>query len=380
MSYYRDTKKGFGIVAVCFLLVAVLLCGMMTSWFKDWNPYCWFGHDYDEDGICQKCGEEKPVEEEDDKEDNALAFAGVSGQGIGLRRIRSVANTSNINGKAVETQTIEAVVQGDTDNLSVTWSIAWANAASAWANGKDVNDYVKLSSTTANPIDISCEQAFGEQVILTCTANFDPSVKATATIDYEKRILGVEFTCDAINMLSSTYVDMATSDMLTTFNASLKYSDGTVACASATTVKVTSVTLELSDALHNAIGDSNNAASYLSKANAYCGVADYNRSITLTENGSSTASWGTMSPKVKFDDFFKMTSGEKVYCKAAQNYIKNTVAANDRYMIVSAVVTVTIDGVATTHNISMNVPIATSYLESYTFPNSITLDPGSIKF
>lgn len=363
-----------------FLAVITLLAMVAGTVFAVGQAKCWWGHDYDEDGICTKCGYVKPADEEDNKEDNALAFAAVSGQGIGLRRIRSVANTSNINDKAVETQTIEAVIQGDTDNLSVNWSIAWANAASAWANGKDVNDYVKLSSTTANPIDVSCEQAFGEQVILTCTANFDSSVKATATIDYEKRILGVEFTCDAINMLSSAYVNTATSDMLTTFKASLKYSDGTVACASTTAVKVTSVTLKLSDALHNAIGDSSNSASYLSKANAYCGVADYNRSITLTDNGSSTASWGNMSPKVKFDDFFKMTSGEKVYCRVAQNYIKNTVAASDRYMIVSAVVTVTIDGVATTHNISMNVPIATSYLESYTFPSSITLDPGSITF
>ena len=58
----KDTVK-WVLVALALLLVGAILCGLMTDWFREWNPFCWFGHKYGDDGKCTRCGAEKPAEE-----------------------------------------------------------------------------------------------------------------------------------------------------------------------------------------------------------------------------------------------------------------------------------------------------------------------------
>ena len=72
-AHVRGDRVKWFITVIAFLLVGVLICGLMTSWFKDFNPYCWFGHDYDENGICTKCGEEEPEEVTDEEETPTVA-------------------------------------------------------------------------------------------------------------------------------------------------------------------------------------------------------------------------------------------------------------------------------------------------------------------
>lgn len=61
-TYKRDSMK-WAVTALAILLIGVILAGIITDGFQDGNPYCWFGHEYDENGICTKCGAEKLVEE-----------------------------------------------------------------------------------------------------------------------------------------------------------------------------------------------------------------------------------------------------------------------------------------------------------------------------
>ena len=49
---------------VSVLLLAVILCGILTNGFLEWNRYCLFGHDYGADGKCTRCGKDKPAEEQ----------------------------------------------------------------------------------------------------------------------------------------------------------------------------------------------------------------------------------------------------------------------------------------------------------------------------
>lgn len=56
----KDTVK-WVLVALALLLVGAILCGLMTNWYKEFNPFCWFGHNYGDDGECSRCG--KPAEE-----------------------------------------------------------------------------------------------------------------------------------------------------------------------------------------------------------------------------------------------------------------------------------------------------------------------------
>lgn len=49
---------------VSTLLLAVILCAILTNGFLEWNRYCVFGHDYGENNKCIRCGKDKPIENE----------------------------------------------------------------------------------------------------------------------------------------------------------------------------------------------------------------------------------------------------------------------------------------------------------------------------
>lgn len=70
MNFRQHVQSGrakWAVVTVAILALAVLITGLMTSWFKDFNPYCWFGHTYDEEThVCTKCEAEEPEETEDE--------------------------------------------------------------------------------------------------------------------------------------------------------------------------------------------------------------------------------------------------------------------------------------------------------------------------
>lgn len=66
-QHVQSDRAKWAVVTVAILALAVLITGLMTSWFKDFNPYCWFGHTYDEEThVCTKCGAEEPEETEDE--------------------------------------------------------------------------------------------------------------------------------------------------------------------------------------------------------------------------------------------------------------------------------------------------------------------------
>ena len=86
--------------------------------------------------------------------------------------------------------TVTATVQPS--GHMVDWSLAWKDE-NGWASGKALSDYVTLTSNGLTAT-IKVNKAFGKQVILTCTATLNSSVKATCSIDYAKRIIGVNAT------------------------------------------------------------------------------------------------------------------------------------------------------------------------------------------
>ena len=68
-QHVQSDRAKWAVVTVAILALAVLITGLMTSWFKDFNPYCWFGHTYDEEThVCTKCGAEEPAETGDETE------------------------------------------------------------------------------------------------------------------------------------------------------------------------------------------------------------------------------------------------------------------------------------------------------------------------
>ena len=203
MSYYSETKRNFAIVAIALILIGVLLCGIITEGFREWNPYCWFGHEYGEDGICAKCGAEKPVEEppaEEPDEDGGLQVdPDVQARGMrlsGVKIPRPQFAEEGINPLAESAQQLTAVVTpADAIEQEVDWTVAWKNANSTFAKGKNVTDYVTVTPTADGALtaNVACLQAFAEQIVVTVRVRENTGIYATATVDYEKRLLGFDF-------------------------------------------------------------------------------------------------------------------------------------------------------------------------------------------
>lgn len=86
------------------------------------------------------------------------------------------------------TATITATVLPETAaNRNVTWSIAWANADSSFASGKDVSDYITLSSN-GNVATVECLQPFGEKINVVASSASTPEISATCVLNYVRRI------------------------------------------------------------------------------------------------------------------------------------------------------------------------------------------------
>lgn len=85
------------------------------------------------------------------------------------------------------------ITPSDATNKNVSWEIAWKNPSSTWASGKTVSNYVKLNVNTSNRLQATITNVapFGEQILITCTSAANTSAKATCTVDYVKRVTGV---------------------------------------------------------------------------------------------------------------------------------------------------------------------------------------------
>lgn len=189
-----------------FLVVILLLVAVSALWSKGYktiNPYCWGDkHTYGEDGICINCGAEKPVEDEKDVDDNGgMAMDdSIIGNGIMLMSIdipRALYGEYDIAPIAETAKQLTATITpADATNKVVDWSVAWKNSNSAWAKGKAVSSYVTVTPTSDGALtaNVACLKAFGEQVIVTVAVRDDTAITATATVDYEQRVIGFDFS------------------------------------------------------------------------------------------------------------------------------------------------------------------------------------------
>lgn len=198
MSYYKNNNsKKFVAITICFVLIAIILCGMMTSWFKDWNPYCWFGHNYNEEGICAKCGAEQPAEiiepeqpdDEEPLENGGMVAAAVPSTSPMRLGVRRAAQTLAGENTYELTATIEPEEPTD---FRLIWSLSWADDSSTFASGKSAYDYVKITATDGLKATVTCLQAFGEKILVIANASGGGvAMSASCSCDYVKRVENV---------------------------------------------------------------------------------------------------------------------------------------------------------------------------------------------
>lgn len=130
------------------------------------------------------------------QESSPLVIEGADESGIMLTS--GVATTAS---DGTTSQKIQATITpASATKKSLTWSVAFNNPSSTWASGKTVTDYVNVSwSSSADTIcTVTCAQAFGEQIIVTCKSVDYPDIYATATVDYVRKVAGVSLSinCD----------------------------------------------------------------------------------------------------------------------------------------------------------------------------------------
>ena len=77
---------------------------------------------------------------------------------------------------------------------ALSWSVAFNDPASEWATGKTVTDYVTVTpGETTLTATVQCLQPFGEQIIVTVSADEFDDVSATCTVDFQRRVVDATF-------------------------------------------------------------------------------------------------------------------------------------------------------------------------------------------
>ena len=153
-------------------------------------------------GWIQLTSEENPVQEQPETEEvNGGAIIN-SGEENGLSLMSAKISPEDYSKYAIDPLADTAftltatVTPEDATDQSISLSIAFENSASEWASGKNVANYITLSSTTVQsgvPFTVTCKEAYGESIILTAKANGGENVSATATFEYAYRYSGINF-------------------------------------------------------------------------------------------------------------------------------------------------------------------------------------------
>lgn len=189
-NYYggKRRKNGSGKIwggLIAFTLTAAIVAsvlGVGTGGFKDWSFSKWFGG--------------KTEQNQEQASGGAVITDTVATGGISLMSNALSPELFAENGvsAAAETAyTITATAQPAAALPEIDWSIGFQNAASTWANGKSVSDYVTYTvSEDTTQATVSCSKAFGEPIIITATSAYNTEAKATCKVDYVRAIQSIQ--------------------------------------------------------------------------------------------------------------------------------------------------------------------------------------------
>lgn len=181
----------FWIGLICFVLVLAVLFGVTvwrTKGLKDWT--FGFGTEHTE----TRDPADNDVNGEDkDPSDDELVNSGEN-KGILLKSRRLDATEYDeygIEAQANTAYSVTATVNEDAVDKSVIGSVFWKNGSSAWATGKNINDYVTLNQTVEYGLDftLTVKQAFGEPVMIKVASCMDSEVYGTAQVDYLRELI-----------------------------------------------------------------------------------------------------------------------------------------------------------------------------------------------
>lgn len=190
-------QKNIGVKALCsvliILLIATISIAIPSKGFTDWSKFK------------KNPQVEQPDKPGDDQKPSGddVVIEQIEASGILLSAAIASADESGVTQRFTAT-----ITPSDATNQQVNWSVAFKNAGSEWANGKNISDYVTVTPTSDGSLyaDVTCKAAFGEQIILTVTSRDNAEAKAIATVDYRKKVIACEIK---LNGSDSDVVDFS---------------------------------------------------------------------------------------------------------------------------------------------------------------------------
>ncbi len=184
------SNKKIKIIAIVIVIITILATAFgvvahYSNWFTNWdkfNPTNWDKKDQDE----QASGTILNV-----LTSNGVAF---SSDNIPLSDYAANGVAENADSAYTLTATIQPSV---VENKTITWNARFSNVSSNWAYDKDIADYLTFNKPTTQSgesVVLTCLQDFGEQIIITASAEADSTKKALCSVDYKKKIKRVDFS------------------------------------------------------------------------------------------------------------------------------------------------------------------------------------------
>ena len=179
-GYDKTARTWIGILAIFMVLVIALavIFGVMTKGFTDWSRF-------------ESDKQEEQTQEEAENPNDSLLVSEGENNGFQLLSTPYMV-TDAVSGEtraAGQTVSVENAING----VTYAWALLWSGSG-------DVADYVTLSATTGESVTVTCEQAFGNRITLTCRAMIEEQEmsSATCTIDYQKKLTGITLAGETI--------------------------------------------------------------------------------------------------------------------------------------------------------------------------------------
>lgn len=232
------------------------------------------------------------------KEESPIIMNDVEENGIRLKYNKIVASGTDTNILA----SITAVVGPNyIYDKTVSWSVAWAST-----NSKNIDEFVGLSvSTDTLTCNITVKKSFNTQIILSCIAKSNNSVKATCTLDYVGRnpqtATSLDYSGDPYNKSILDVLNNISSNQFSTNGGTLKgslsnfnYLGMVVTMADGKVIEIQDLTQSIGDFIEDILTNNNynytldEVISRLGTGNVkFFGTCDINYNNTLIKSDAS---------------------------------------------------------------------------------------------
>lgn len=188
------------VVFTAIILLAVSLVAIATQGFSNSDPYGWFENkneqkpeestDAPKSEENNDIGEAEPIEPIYSME-NSNGIKVYNTSALKLLATPMMAAEDPVTGYSMlESVTVEAFVYPEGAKKDLIWSVHFESPDSAWASGKNPEDYITVSNLTEDgtKISISLKQEFQSRIIVMATSKYNSNCTAYCLVDYAAKL------------------------------------------------------------------------------------------------------------------------------------------------------------------------------------------------